>query len=273
MPLKAKLHIETMLKKDKTCLQQTFCTQPFKIAEITEDKTRKDLRLMIMSSSPGVLDGDQYEINIDVGEGCVLALETQSYQRIFQMNHGASQQLQVALKKGSSLTYLPHPVVPHRQSVFQSHNKLFLQGDCTLLWGEVISCGRKLNGEVFQFSSYHSLTEILLKNKLVVKENLLIRPAEINLTVIGQMEGFTHQATLLYLTEKADLSACTEIILQHLQEQQNITFGVSALPVNGLLIRILGCKAEQLFLLLRQLASMLQVTEKTSIQTPIAYVA
>jgi len=61
----AKLHIETISKKGITCLKQSYCTPPFKVANITEDKSSNRLQLMLMSSSPGILDDDEYELKIE----------------------------------------------------------------------------------------------------------------------------------------------------------------------------------------------------------------
>ena len=81
-----------------------------------------------------------------------------------------------------------------------------------------MSCGRMLNNEVFQFLSYHSVTEIYVQQKLVVKENLLIKPKEMKLNGIGQFEGYTHHATLLYIGE----SACNEELITKLREHDKV---------------------------------------------------
>ena len=44
---------------------------------------------------------------------------------------------------------LPHPSVPHEAIDFTSRNKIYLSDNCSLIFGEVLTCGRKLNGEVF----------------------------------------------------------------------------------------------------------------------------
>jgi urease accessory protein len=273
MPLDARLHITTALRQGRTTLKRAFCTQPFKIANITEDKSQEELQLMLMSSSPGILDGDSNDIRIDVAEGCQLQLETQSYQRLFRMKKGASQTMVVQLEKGSSFQYLPHPVVPHQQSHFRSQTKIFLSGGCTLVWGEVISCGRKLNGEVFQFTSLHSITEIFRDGKLVVKENLLLKPDVMSLTSIGHLEGHSHQATLLYLSEEATIPALVNELSGLMNKQPGIACGISALPVNGLVLRLLGHTAEQLFLLLKQAALILRSVKAISTKTVERYVA
>jgi urease accessory protein len=266
--MKAKLHIETVLKDGITCLKQSYCTPPFKVANITEDKSSAPLHLMLMSSSPGILDGDEYELKIEMGENSSLQLHTQSYQRLFNMKKGARQLMEVYLKKGSSFVYLPHPSVPHENYVFTTTNKFFLNSGCRLMWGEVLTCGRKLNGEVFRFSKYHSITEVFMNNRLVIKENLLMQPAVIDPAAIGQLEGFTHQASFIFWDEKMDCIDAGNIIHEYLLLQNEIVSGVTAAPANGLIIRLLGYRAEQLYDHLKAIVRIL--SQEIKIKNPIA---
>jgi urease accessory protein len=243
----SELHIQTALRNNITFLEKAYCTTPFKIANITEDKKNNTLRLMLMSSSPGILDGDEYNIKIEVANNCSLHLQTQSYQRLFNMKAGATQKTEIYLEQGATFCFLPHPSVPHHSSVFVAKNKIFLANDCNLVWGEVLTCGRKLSGEVFRFSKYHSITEIFKKGKLFIKENLLMQPSLVDVNTIGQLEGFTHQATLIYLNENANTKQLIKIITEFLSTQTEITFGITAAPINGFILRMLGHKAEQLF--------------------------
>src|ERR1700712_3671256 len=116
----AELHIQTALRDGKTYLKKAYHTTPFKIANITEDKSKHELHLMLMSSSPGILDGDEYKIKIDVAEGSSLSLHTQSYQRLFNTKDSASQSMEVYMENQSSFVYMPHPSVPHKSSSFVS---------------------------------------------------------------------------------------------------------------------------------------------------------
>ena len=272
MALKSTVQIEVASRDGKSFLKKSFCHSPFKIADITEDKRRKELRLMLMSSSPGVLDGDEMNFEIAVAADSSLVFETQSYQRIFQMKKGATQKMTVTLGEGSAFTYLPHPVVPHAASIYSSHNKIYLTDNCTLVWGEVISCGRKLNNEVFRFSSFHSITEIFLNKKLVLKENLQLKPAENNPAQMGQLEGYTHQATFLYLNQASSTDELISILIEFLQPQDGLTIGISALPVNGFVVRLLGHKAEQLFHLLRSISEKIESLKHITPQKAVAYV-
>ena len=267
--MRAELHIQTVLRNGKTILKNVFRTQPFRLADITEDKSQKTLRLMVMSSSPGILDGDEYNIRLELGKDCAVELETQSYQRLFNMKAGAVQQMEVRMEENSSFVFLPFPSVPHNSSIFTAKNKIYLSAGCSLIWGEVLTSGRKLSGENFLFSKYHNLTEIFLNGKLIVKENLLIAPKITEVNAIGQLEGYTHQASFIYINEKVSTTATIEKINELLAEEKEICFGISSLPVNGLIVRFLGNKGEQLHNILKKIGASLSHNMSTA--KPIAY--
>ena len=266
--MKSRLHIHVSSRDGITYLRNSFSMQPFKIADITEHKNSSQLRLMLMSSSPGILDQDDYSISIDLDEGTDTILETQSYQRLFQMKQGAQQQLEVRMKASSSFEFIPHPSVPHQSSIFVAKNKIYLSPDCSLIWGEVLTCGRKLNGEIFRFSKYQSVTEIFLLNKLIVKENLFIAPTVFDVLALGQLEGYSHQATLMCIGSDYESETIVNSIHELLTCEKDICLGVSALE-NGCIVRLLGYHAEQLHnclknvsLLLKDLRQQSRLTQK-----------
>ena len=247
MPLDNHLHIAAAYKNDRTFLKHCFYKQPFKLANITENKSDGLLRLMITSSSPGILSNDNYNIEIEIEENANVHLTTQGYQRLFTMADAASQSMNVHVANNGSFTFLPHPNVPHEASSFSSFNNIYLQKKHSLVWSEVITCGRKLSGEEFKFTRFQNVTNVYLNKKLIVRENVLIEPAKRNIYAIGQLEGYTHQSTLLFINDSIDMKGLFEESKKLLSSIDNILFGISMLPVNGLIFRILGYKAEQLF--------------------------
>jgi urease accessory protein len=242
----AHVTIETALRNGVTWLKKAYYSPPLKVADITEMRNERQLQLMLMSASPGMLDEDRYHIKITLEEHSVLQLTTQAYQHLFSMRKGAAQYMEVQMAKGTSFCYLPHPVVPHQDALFTGASKVFLCDDCTLTWGEVITSGRKLNGEHFLFSGYHSSTEIYLNQKLVIRENLYMKPFESNVLGIGQMEGYSHQGSIICLSPSGPTPDVLAEIQDFLSAQPDILFGITAAPVNGIMLRMLGNKAEQL---------------------------
>ena len=245
--MKSAVHIQVAANTKSSYLKKSYVETPFKVANITEDKENHPLQLVLMSSSPGILDTDEYELKIELEQDAALHLHSQAYQRIFQMKQQATQQLHVSLGHGSSFTYLPHPTVPHEDSSFTSRNHFYLANSCRFVYGEILTCGRKLNGEQFSFTKFHSITHLYINDKLVVKENLLMMPALVNVDALGQLEGYTHQASLLYWQENINIADLQQQLIKLLSPEKNIEVGISALNGSGIIIRLLGLGAEQLY--------------------------
>ena len=249
------VYLSTVFKNKRTILHTSYNTPPFKIADITENRNAGKLELMLMNSSPGMLDKDQYNLNIDAGPYCSLELYTQSFQRIFTMKNGARQNMNINLDQGASFMYMPHPVVPHRLADFTGRCRIELSEGCTLVWAEIISCGRKLNDEYFAFSRYHNITEISLNGQLIVKENMMLVPSMTNLGSIGQWEGYTHQATFIFIKQGIDAIALIDALRVKFKDQHSVSYGISRLQTHGIIVRILGNSGEQLFDLMKKIAS------------------
>lgn len=254
MQINAHVHISAQWLNGHSVLRSSFCNAPFKVANITPGKKDHILKLMIMCSSPGILNEDNYHLRFEVEANAGLQLHTQSYQRLFGMATEARQHTDVIVGASASFCFLPHPTVPHRDASFTAVNDIRLHATSSLLYGEVLTCGRKLNGEMFHYRKYHSCTTIFIADKIVIKENLLIRPLHLNTTVPGQMEQYTHQASLIYIHPQVNIKEVVQRVREKLVPQERISFGISKAPVNGFVLRILGHHAEQLFDLLKAVA-------------------
>lgn len=244
----SKLTIVAGFKAGKSYLKDTFFTRPFRIVNVGQYELDNDLYLMVMSSSPGLLDKDHYDISIKVEANTRLQLRSQAYQRLYNMQEGATQKTTIVLETSSAFSYVAHPIVPHHNSKFKSHTKACLQDDCELMLSEIITCGRKHSGEVFRFTYFQNMTEIYYKQKLVLKDNVLLQPLRVPPGTIGQWEGYSHQGTLVYIhTGKELAGAYIDEIQCMLEEEKDISFGISETAVNGFVLRILGNGGEQLF--------------------------
>lgn len=249
-----RLSLISSYKGGRSWLKDSYCTRPFKLANVGIYRQDPALYLMVMSSSPGILDGDHYDIDIRTESHSRLQLQSQSYQRLFNMKTGAQQQQRIHMEAQSVFSYVQHPMVPHENAVFKSHTVAHLEDDCQFTFGEIITCGRKHSGEVFRFSKLHSITEIFHRGKLILKDNLLLQPQLLPMQAIGQMEGYTHQATLLHIhTGTTNMELHMTALRQLLEEEQGIVCGVSLPDARCLVVRILGNGGEQLYDCLRKM--------------------
>ncbi len=229
-------------------LKDAYVTQPFRIVPVGQYRRDKAAYLMIMSSSPGLLDGDDHRLEVKVAEKAKLQLQTQAYQRLFHMKNKSTQTMAITLEKDSAFAYVPHPVVPQNSSTFISHNIVKMAENCHFLLSDIVTCGRKMSGEQFEYNHFQNLTEVFVNGEMVLKDNVLLQPELMPIQGLGILEGFTHQGTLIYYNTA---NIAVEEFIAHFHAQykdiENIVFGISKTEQNGFVVRVLGYGAEQLY--------------------------
>lgn len=265
--MNSKFTLSTKLSANgKTQLAAYFATPPFKVMTLPayDDAWVNGLNAMQMSSSPGVLAGDLLEIDISLAESTALSLNTQAFTRVQAMNESdcAEQITQITLAKNSRLFYLPHPLVLHKDSAFKQKTLIEMSENSTLIYGEIVAIGRVLNDERFAFRQFSSHLKIVAlqndgKKRPLVSDCIQWLPSKINLTAISQMEGYSHQGSLTYL-HLGKSAAEIKTIVQQLQEliaESDLLVGVSQLQSSGLMVRVLGHRADQIQRLFEQIAA------------------
>ncbi len=265
----ANLYIKTGFKEGKSYLMDSYVSVPFRITNIGQIKEDDCLYMMLGSSSPGLLDTDNHEIDINVEENSRFQLQTQSYQRLYNMKKGSSQITKVKLAPNSAFCYVPHPIVPQENSIFRNHTIIHLEKNCELILSEIITCGRKnsefispdreIFGEIFKFTYFQNVTEIYFNDLLILKDKIILEPQVVPVDTVIQLEGYTHQATFIYLNT-GNSSVAYELIaeiLKIMEYEENISFGVSEMAANGFVLRVLGNGGEQLFNCFQQIQNFL----------------
>lgn len=239
-------------------LKDAYVTQPFRIVPVGQYKKDNAAYLMIMSSSPGLLDGDDHQIKIHLAQKSTLQLQTQAYQRLFHMKDKSTQTTVIRMEQDSAFAYIPHPIVPQKSSTFLSHNVIKMDEGCHLLMSEIVTCGRKMSGEVFEYNTFQNLTEVYHHDKLVIKDNVLLKAQSMPLQSLTFLEGFTHQGSLIYYNSaKRDIRDYIELFYNQYKENRTIEFGISKVQGDGFIVRILGNGAEQLFQIFQDIQQVL----------------
>lgn len=231
-------------------MKDLYVSLPFRVVSVGQRKSDNKLYQMIMSSSPGILDGDHYQLDVELEQGASLQLQSQSYQRLFNMKDQATQQLTVKMEDNTSFAYVPHPVVPHEDSNFQSKAHIHIGKNSQIVISEIITCGRKHYGEVFKLKRFQNLMEIYHNNRLMIKDHVLIQPDLIPINCIGNLEQYTHQGTLIFFSTKeaVDKSRLIETIVEAAEKHtEEMEVGVSEMEGNGFVVRALGHGGESMY--------------------------
>ena len=92
----------------------------------------------------------------------------------------------------------------------------------------------------------------------MLKENLLMLPSRVDPKKVGQLEGFTHQASFIYFPAEDLKAENMDQIHDWLANQKDIEFGITRVSGNGMAVRMLGHGAEILYNSLLALARMIK---------------
>jgi urease accessory protein len=248
-----KLEITASVKNGRTILKDCFFTQPFRVANISEDKKDPRLYLMAMSSSPGLLNEDEYAININVTPGADLMLQSQAYQRIFKMNGSARIHQQIDIGNNATLYYVPHPLVPHNGSTLVSETDITSTKDSRFMVADILTCGRKHSGEIFQYCSFRNRLTLKHDHKVIYKDNIVLVPAAGNSAAVGQFEDYTHQAGFVMADMKCKIDEqLLDNVHNILKTDESLFFGITRVSESVIAGRILAKGAEQLFAMLKR---------------------
>jgi len=241
----SKMSLRTEIRDGFHHLAEMFYTNPFGLMRFDKRSAHDPwLRYMIRSSTPGIMAGDFYEMSFRVAKGTNLGLETQAYSRIHSMKPGgfAKQTTTIDVEEDAMLQYIPHPTSPHKDSVYEAINTINIAKTSRVIWGEVITCGRKLygEGEVFEFKEFKNYTRIFLDGHLIFKDRLYMKPSEMDLTTMGQWEDFTHQATIFIYDQQLEEDHLLELLEKALKDDEGVEYGITTTVGGGIVIRIVG---------------------------------
>lgn len=249
----SRLTLSTQASDGRTKLKTAFASPPLKLISLpTEDDGV--LRVVQMSSSPGLLGQDVIDTDIKIGSHCTLFVYTQAFTRVLQMKESdcAKQHTHIQQAPYSSLCYLPHPLVLHANSALHQTTSIHLCDHCELIYGEIVASGRVLCEESFAFRDFSSQLSIYHQNRKIISDKIKWQPSTHHPDIIGQMEGYTHQLTLFYVNTAHDATkthALNERIFEHLDEHvsnQSLLWGVSQAGNHALCVKALAHDAQSL---------------------------
>jgi len=236
----SELYIKTRSRNGTTILEDSFFTAPFKVAKPFHGDEKGVLGIMVMVASAGIMEGDRYRINVELGEGARTALYGQSYNKIHRMRGGHARQFnQFFLEKEAFLDYAQKPTIPFAHSSFSSVSECHLKEGSAFLYSEILACGREKSGERFEFKEYRNCNKVYYKGELIFLDNQLLVPGFQAIEGIGFFEGYTHQASLAYFCDRLDYNLL-ERFYEILKDVSDIDFGLTKTEKFGIVVRILG---------------------------------
>jgi urease accessory protein len=201
----------------------------------------------VITTSGCVLEGDRFDISIEVGAGAMAHVTTQAATKIHQMDSGSAAQFQrVGLSENAYLELLPGPVIPHRHSRFVTRTEAVVAESATLISAELLQPGRKHHGggELFEYDLYSSALTVSRPDGLsLFSEKLVAEPWRQPMRPPGVMGEFDVFANVVVVTPAHRATKIYEQIIPG--ADGGCLAGASRLPNDaGLVYKVLGTETE-----------------------------
>ncbi|MBU8906640.1 urease accessory protein UreD [Desertibacillus haloalkaliphilus] len=234
------LELTATEKGPKTIISDCFYEGALKITRpvyLEEDSPS----IYMIDVGGGYVDGDTYRTTVDVEDGAKLAITTQSSTKIYKTpKTPVVQQMTVNLQKGSVLEFLPDPVIAYEQARFSQETVIHMEADACLFYSDIMTPGWSPDGSYFRYDWIRSKLKVYQNGKLVVFDHLMLEPDD-EMGGLMQMDGYTHVGMFMIVHPHVDEDFIDRLYETLADINADARFGVSALPVSGVILRILAC--------------------------------
>ena len=242
----SKVKISTLNKNGKTILDDVYVTSPFKVAPPFY-KSDDFIKVIIMSSSAGTLEGDVQEYDINLGNNTKMELTSQSFEKIHTMiEDEATRDCNIYIGKNSFLRYNLLPTIPFKDSAFNSKINIKLEDSSSkLIFMDIINCGRVAYGEKFKYKYYKSYVDVECSNKLIYVDNTNYNPENMDIENFGMYEGYTHFANMVIVNFSKD-SNILKYIIDIINNCDEVEGGASLTHNDDISIKMFGYNSDKL---------------------------
>lgn len=236
----SRLDIKISSRNNQTVLEDVYFTPPFKIMKPFYENNI--MKILQMSSSPGLMEGDSQIINISVGDNCEGEIYSQSFEKIHKMQSGyAERKIDIDIGMNSFFCYNPLPVIPYEDSALKNYVNISLaDSSSAFVYTDILTGGRIAKAECFKYRYYHSRVNIYEGNDLEYCDNTRFNTENMNMNDIGLYEGYTHLLSIVICNIDA-YDHVTEII-----EDYENPCGITCSNKGYVIIKALDRRAENL---------------------------
>ncbi|NLU49711.1 MAG: urease accessory protein UreD [Syntrophomonadaceae bacterium] len=236
----------------KTVLRDGTWTAPLKVAKPLYLDDSGEAFIYLMNPSGGMVRGDIYTLDINLGAKAEVYLTTQSATRIYRTPGGSvGQTCTFNVGEGALLEHFPDAVIPFAGSRFHGETKVLMSEGATAFLGEILAPGRTHRGEIYQFDGYYSRTRVYERGEPILWDVIDIDPEKWDYKAVGLGEGYTHLANMFVL--------CQGITPELADELHELVIGfprvlgsASLTCRRGIAVRLLGKSNHELELVLRE---------------------
>ena len=212
--------------------------------------------------SGGLLGGDQLRQQVRLAPCCRVQLTTTGATRIYRRRGdfaATCQHTEFSIGEGALLEYVPDATIPFAGSKFQQHTSIDLAPGAGLFWWEIFAPGREARGELFAYDQLEIRTRISAAGRLIVAENVSLRPATQDIPSLARLGSYRYLATFYICRvgiKPGFWRALEDSLRQRISCQgkpDETLWGISSLSAHGIAIRCLAQRGRDILPALQSL--------------------
>jgi urease accessory protein len=193
-----RLDIIFATRRGRTIVRSAHCEIPYKITSPYYAEDPSIAHLIVMSSAPGLLSGDQVQTSIRVECQARAVVTTQASTKVHPGPQFAEQSLSVLVEPGAELHFYGDPAILFGGSRLRQRFDLEVSKDSRLYFWDGFMAGRIARGEAWGFHEFESETKVNVGERLLYLERFHLRPQSQRPDTLWAMNGFSYMATGLF---------------------------------------------------------------------------
>ncbi|PTE74634.1 urease accessory protein UreD [Staphylococcus devriesei] len=203
----------------------------------------------IVNVGGGYLDGDRYNMNINVEEAASVTLTSQGATKIYKtLNDRVEQYQTFNIAKDGYMEYVGDPIIAYENAKFFQHNVFNLDASASMFYTDILTPGYSMKDENFTYNYMHLINEIYVDGELVTYDNLRMHPSETEITSIGYMENYTHLGSAYCIHPDVTQKLIDTVYdkIKDYTKTYDCRIGITQLPTHGFTVRVLSNMTQEI---------------------------
>lgn len=260
MPLTGDLRLEVGLRSGRTVAVDRYHRGALKLLRPFPVPGTGWAAWTVLNPGGGYLSGDDYRMELTVGEGAGLDLTTQAATKVYRSTGPAARQESIIrVGPGALLDHRPEPLILYRDADYRQLTTAEVDPSGTLILSEILTAGWSPDLVDFAWRRLLARTEVRVGGRLCMCDTLLVEPGVTDPRRLGLGAAQeTHLATLVAFGPGVAGSGGPDGVRAALGERAGIRVGIGELLGGGVVVRAVAGRTDPLRTLVDDAAAVIR---------------
>jgi urease accessory protein len=201
------------------------------------------------SHGGGLVSGDTLDVRLRVQAGATAFVSTQSATKVYRCPQPVAAHLHAEIADRAVLVLAPDPVVCFKDAAYTQNQHITLAPSAGLILVDGVTAGRHGRGERWELARYASRTEIMLADRVLARESMLLDPVHGSLL---ERLGATNVLGLILIAGAA-VAEIGEQVMAFVDRERapHVRSAVSRLGADSVMVRIAAPSIEAMMTYVR----------------------